>query len=76
MESNAPATTLRVREDLTALLSSPGHGRTYYIGVDGIDAGATLQLSAVAAGSLVRESTCHFVLDHLQPGDRILGYLD
>lgn len=76
VESNAPATTLRVREDLTALLSGPGNGRTYYVGVEGLNADAALQLSAVASGSLVRESTCHLVLDQLQPGDHISGYLD
>ena len=76
VESNEPGTTLRIREDATARLSSLGNGRTYYVGLEGLDTGAALQVSVVAAGSLVRESTCHIVLDDLHPGDRLPGYLD
>jgi hypothetical protein len=75
-ESGEPAATLRVREDQTTLLSGPGNGRTYYVGIAGVGADlAALRFSAVAAGSLVRESSCHLVVDDLRAGDRIPGYL-
>jgi hypothetical protein len=76
-ESGEPTATLRVREDETTLLSGPGNGRTYYVGIAGVGADlAALRFSAVAAGSLVRESSCHLVVDELRAGDRIPGYLD
>lgn len=76
IESNDTTRTLRIREDETALLSSDGNGRTYYVGVAGVDADTEpLRFTAVAAGSLVRESTCHLVIDEMRPGDRIAGYL-
>jgi hypothetical protein len=75
-ESNDASRTLRIREDETALLSGGGNGRTYYVGVAGVstDTGA-LRFTAIAAGSLVRETSCHLVIDELRPGDRIAGYL-
>lgn len=75
-ESNDASRTLRIREDETALLSSDGNGRTCYVGVAGVgtDTGA-LRFTAIAAGSLVRETSCHLVIDELRPGDRIAGYL-
>jgi hypothetical protein len=75
-ESDDASRTLRIREDETALLSGDGNGRTYYVGVAGVgtDTGA-LRFTAIAAGSLVRETSCHLVIDELRPGDRIAGYL-
>ena len=35
LESNGATSTLRLREDETALLSGPGNGRTYYVGIAG-----------------------------------------
>ena len=75
-ESNDTTKTLRIREDETALLSSDGNGRTFYVGVAGVSADTEpLRFTAVAAGSLVRESTCHLVIDEMKLGDRIPGYL-
>ena len=74
-ESNDTTRTLRIRDDETALLSSEGNGRTYYVGVAGVGADTEpLRFTAVAAGSLVRESTCHLVIDEMPLGDRIPGY--
>ena len=77
VQSNEPARIIRIREDVTALLSGDGNGRTYYIGVAGVgsDLGA-LRFTASAEASLVREKSCHLVIDDLQAGDRIAGYLD
>jgi len=77
VESNEPAPIIRIREDVTALLSGDGNGRTYYIGVAGVgsDLGA-LRFAASAGASLVRETSCHLVIDDLHAGDRIAGYLD
>jgi hypothetical protein len=68
---------IRIREDVTALLSGDGNGRTYYIGVAGVgsDLGA-LRFAVSAEASLVREKSCHLVIDDLHAGDRIAGYLD
>lgn len=77
VESNDPAATLRIREDETALLSGPGNGRTYYVGITGLEPdGEALRFTARAAGSLVRETTCHLVVDELRVGGWIAGYLD
>ena len=76
-ESNDASRTLRIREDETALLSGDGNGRTYYVGVAGVGTDTEgLRFTAIAAGSLVRETSCHLVIDELRPGDRIAGYLD
>jgi hypothetical protein len=80
-ESDDDTTTLRIREDETALLSGPGNGRTYYVGVAGLGADPhvdpeALRFTAVAAGSLVREASCRMTIDQLHAGDRIAGYLD
>ena len=78
VESAAAATSLRIRDDETALLSSPGNGRTYRVGIAGLDDPETvpLQVTAAAAASLGRESTCRLVLNELHDGDHIAGYLD
>jgi hypothetical protein len=68
---------LRIREDKTALLSGPGNGRTYYVGIAGVDATtADVRFSAAAGASLVRETTCHLVIDDLSFDEHIAGYLD
>ena len=67
---------MRIREDETALLSSDGNGRTYDVGVAGVGTDTeALRFTAIAAGSLVRETSCHLVINELRPGDRIAGYL-
>jgi hypothetical protein len=77
VESDASATTLRIRDDETALLSGDGNGRTYYVGVVGVGAETEpLRFTTSAAASLVRESSCHLVVDDVHSGDRIAGYLD
>jgi hypothetical protein len=76
-ESDDPATVIRIREDETALLSGPSTGRTYYVGIAGFGPDTdALRLTAVAAGSLVRETSCHLVIDQLRLGDRLAGHLD
>jgi hypothetical protein len=77
VESIEPAPMIRIREEVTALLSGDGNGRTYYIGVAGVgsDLGA-LRFAVSAEASLVREKSCHLVIDDLHAGDRIAGYLD
>jgi hypothetical protein len=75
-ESDDASRTLRIREDETALLSSDGNGRTYHVGVAGVSTDTeALRFTAIAAGSLVRETSCHLVIDELRAGDRIAGYL-
>ncbi len=77
MESNEPAPTIRIREDATALLSSDGNGRTYYIGVAGVGSDlGPLRFAASAEASLVREKSCHLVIGDMHADDRIAGYLD
>jgi hypothetical protein len=76
-ESNDASRTLRIREDETALLSSDGNGRTYYVGVTGVGSGpGALRFVASAEASLVRETSCHLVIGSMHVGDRIAGYLD
>ena len=44
VEGAAAATSLRIRDDETALLSSPGNGRTYRVGIAGLDDPETVPL--------------------------------
>jgi hypothetical protein len=75
-ESDEPTTVLRIREDETALLFGEGNGRTYYVGVAGVNGETNgFRFTASAAGSLVREVTCHLVVDELELDQRIAGYL-
>lgn len=72
-----PTSTLRIREDMTKLLSSPGNGRTYSVGIAGIDRGAALEVKALASACDVRMTNCELtiVANLVAAGEALPGYI-
>jgi hypothetical protein len=66
---------LRIREDKTALLSGPGNGRTYYVGIGGLPGGNALQFTAFASASETRVTNCELTIADLKAGETLPGYL-
>lgn len=73
VEDESPSTTLRIRDDETDLWSGPGNGRTYYVGIAGLDDGAALRFTAFASASEGRVTTCALTIDDLHAGESVAG---
>lgn len=75
-EKVSASSLIRIRVDESQLISGPGNGLTFYVGVTGLN-GNALKLTAVAAASEVRAlaSSCAITVSDLTGGDRLPGYL-
>ena len=71
----APTATLRIREDMTDLLSHGNDGRTYYVGISGITDGDALQFRALASACDVRLPGCELMIADLHAGEVLTGSL-
>lgn len=75
VDTVAPTSTLRIRDDMTNLLSSPGNGRTYFVGIAGVSAADALQFRALASACDVRMTSCELTIADLHAGEALPGYL-
>lgn len=75
VDTAAPTSTLRIREDMTNLLSSPGNGRTYAVGIAGVSAEDALQIKALASACDARTTSCELTIADLHTGDALPGYI-
>jgi hypothetical protein len=75
VDTVAPTSTLRIREDMTNLLSSPDNGRTYFVGVAGIKGLNVLEFKALASACDVRMTSCELTIANLHAGEALLGYI-
>jgi len=75
VDTVAPTSTLRIREDMTDLLSSPGNGRTYVVGIAGVTAADALQFRALASACDVRMTSCELTIADLHAGEALPGYI-
>jgi hypothetical protein len=69
--------SLRISEREVNLLSGPLNGKTYYIGIGGVAADATLQFEAFIETNYIRANTssCVVTVADLQAGESLGGYL-
>jgi hypothetical protein len=68
---------LRIRDkyDRIAILSGPGNGRTYFVGIGGLLEGSALQFTAFASASETRVTNCELTIADLHVDERLDGYL-
>jgi len=73
---DVPSTsTLRIRDDITTLLSSPSNGRTYFVGIAGLTTTDALDFRALASASDYRMSSCDLTIADLHAGEALPGYI-
>ena len=68
---------LRIRTTEGNLLSGPNNGATYFVGIAGVPADGTLQITAFASANqvLAIASSCAVTISDLRAGERLVGYL-
>jgi hypothetical protein len=74
VEKVVPTPILRIREDKNTLLSGSNNGRSFHIGIAGINTGEALRFKAWASASEDRVESCRLQID-LEVGQSLPGYL-
>jgi hypothetical protein len=77
VEKEIATSWLRIRDhyDRIAILSGPGNGRTYYVGIGGLPEGNALQFTGFASASETRVTNCELTIADLHTGETLDGYL-